>query len=62
MEEKNAAKTAKMDFSCPRKVVPNTAKRVESVTKVKSESFEFISILLSVNLSQLLKVFGFSRL
>lgn len=53
MEQKSAAKTANMDFSRIKKVIPNSANRVQSVTKVKAESFEFISILLSVNFSQL---------
>lgn len=35
-------KTVKVDISRIRKVIPNTASRVQNVTKVRSESFVFI--------------------
>lgn len=46
-------KTAKRDISRMRKIIPKSASRVRGVTKVKPESFEFISILMGVKFSQL---------
>lgn len=54
-------KTAKKDISRMRKTIPKPVNRVQTVTKVRPESFEFIFIFMGVKFSRLFSFLEFSR-